>query len=193
MKDAKTQPLVPDVLPSDRETAYHHWAYVSERNAAETARALGLPVRTVQDWVSRDGWKVRYDQERGDLAQRVRDTMELALIRAMPSAIQALVRIIEGDGDLRQHVTKDGEIIELEEFVPYMARVNAVKELRSMFDGPSVQYHTHTVQTQEPPGNGHTTGGNVPPSPAPTPLTREAAAAMSPEERQQWERSRRST
>ncbi len=196
MKDAGTQPLIPDVLPSDRETAYHHWAYVSDRNAAETARALGLSVRTVQDWVSRDGWKVRYDQERGDLAQRVRDTVELALIRAYPQLVEGYLKIFLGQGDHRQTLDKDGKLVTVYDHVPYQARVNAGKELRAMFEGPPTQYHHHTASM----GNGSNGSRNGPPAPPlprtfdpAAPLTREAAAAMTPEERAAWERSRRQT
>ncbi len=186
--------LTPDVIPNDRESAYYHWAHVSGQNAAETARAIGLAPRTVQEWAQQDGWRTRYDYERGQLAERVRNAVESALFRAMPGAIAALARIAEGEGDTRQHVTKDGDVVEVVEFVPYMARVNAIRELRSMFEGPPVHHHHHTADVPATPAP---VAPSPPTSPNPAipdpagPITREQALAMTPAERQAWEEARR--
>ncbi len=184
--------LTPELLGTDRESAYQRWAYVDGQNAAETARALGLSPRTVQDWVQREGWRHRLDAERKEQTARVWSVAELALLRAVPDAIQSLARIARGDGDLRQHVTKDGEIVEVVEFVPYMARVNAVNSLLDRFGISPVQRHQHQVSTTPstttPAPIDH---GSASDSDAPTPLTREAAARMTPEERAAWERARR--
>ena len=204
MSDTPAQLPHVDVLPNDRETAYHHWAYVSDRNAAETARCLGLPVRTVQDWVTRDGWRVRYDQDRGELAQRVRDTVEVALIRAFPEVVQGFLKIFRGEGDQRQTLDKDGNLVTVYDPVPYQARVNAGKEIVALLNGPTVHLHQVNVQGQRQMGrdtpdpgspgrgNGSPTSPHTRDLPDPSlPLTREQAAAMTPEQRHQWEAARR--
>ncbi|MDP9357361.1 MAG: hypothetical protein M3R02_19140 [Chloroflexota bacterium] len=183
--------LTPELLNTDREATYHHWAHVSGQNAAETARALGLSPRTVQDWAQREGWRHRLDAERKDQTARVWSVAELALLRAVPDAIQSLARIARGDGDLRQHVTKDGDVVEIVEFVPYMARVNAVNSLLDRFGLTSIQRHQHQVApAPSAPTHPASTGHDTTATPT-TPLTREAAARMTPEERAAWERHRR--
>ncbi len=92
-------------------------------------------------------------------------------------------------------VTKDGEVVEVQEFVPYQARVNAVNSLLDRFGLSSIQRHQHQVQPAPV-----TSGSTAPPpthhdhGPAPDlagPMTRERAAAMTPAERQAWEQARR--
>ena len=56
MGDAMPQlSLVPDILDGDREAAYLVYATEADGNAAETARILGIPERTVQHWARVDG------------------------------------------------------------------------------------------------------------------------------------------
>ncbi len=193
--------LTPELLDTDRETIYQRWAYVDGQNAAETARAFGLSPRTVQDWAQREGWRHRLDAERKEQTARVWSVAELALLRAVPDAIQSLARIARGDGDLRQHVTKDGDVVEIVEFVPYMARVHAVNSLLDRFGLSSVQRHQHQVSTTPPTTTPapttHDHGADTPrpfdpanPDPS-LPLTREQALAMTPEQRRAWEEARR--
>ncbi|MDP9470062.1 MAG: hypothetical protein M3Q71_05255 [Chloroflexota bacterium] len=187
--------LTPDLLPADREAAYQLWAHQHQQNAAAVARSLGIPVSTVQSWVRRDGWTARLQAEREDLGRHVWAAAELALLRAVPDGIQALHKIANGEGDTRQVVTKDGEVVEVQEFVPYQARVNAVNSLLDRFGLSSIQRHQHQVQPAPV-----TSGSTAPPpthhdhGPAPDlagPMTRERAAAMTPAERQAWEQARR--
>ncbi len=187
--------LTPDLLPADREAAYQLWAHQHQQNAAATARTLGIPVSTVQSWVRRDGWTARLQAEREDLGRHVWAAAELALLRAVPDGIQALHKIANGEGDTRQVVTKDGEVVEVQEFVPYQARVNAVNSLLDRFGLSSIQRHQHQVQPA-PVTSGFTTPapihhhhGSAPDLAGP--LTRERAAAMTPAERQAWEQARR--
>ncbi len=185
--------LTPVLLPDDREAAYQLWAHQHQQNAAATARTLGIPVSTVQSWVRRDGWTARLQAEREDLGRHVWAAAELALLRAVPDGIQALHRIATGEGDTRQLVTKEGEVVEVQEFVPYQARVNAVNSLLDRFGLASIQHHSHTVRpsiTPTPAAATPAPNNHGMASPA-VPLTREMAAAMTPAERQAWEEARR--
>ncbi len=180
--------LTPELLDTDREAAYQRWAYVDGQNAAETARALGLSPRTVQDWAQREGWRHRLDAERKEQTARVWSVAELALLRAVPRVIERLERIALGQGDAKLQLTKDGEPVEVEIPGPYQAQVNAANSLLDRFGLSSVQLHQHQVSTT--PTSPASTDHNTTTTPT-TPLTREAAAAMTPEERAQWERARR--
>ncbi len=189
---AMPQPLTPDIVPSDRESAYYHWAWVADRNATETARALGLSPRTVQDWVSRDGWKTRYDQERGELAVRVRASVEVALLRAFPEVVQGFLKIFRGEGDSRQTLDKEGNLVTVYDAVPYQARVNAGKELVSLLGGPTTHHHHHTADTTAPTSTPPAlTDHGTATMPMPH-LTREQVAALTPEQRRQLEQQIRS-
>ncbi len=182
--------LTPELLDTDREAAYQRWAYVDGQNAAETARALGLSPRTVQDWAQREGWRHRLDAERKEQTARVWSVAELALLRAVPRVIERLERIALGQGDVKPQLTKDGELVEVEVPVPYQSQVNAANSLLDRFGLSSVQLHQHQVSTTPPTTPPAPTDHATTSTPA-TPLTREAAAAMTPEQRQQWERARR--
>ncbi len=180
--------LTPDLLPDEREAAFQLWAHQHQQNAAATARTLGIPVSTVQSWVRRDGWAARLQAEREDLGRHVWAAAELALLRAVPDGIQALHKIANGEGDTRQVVTKDGEMVEVIEFVPYQARVNAVNSLLDRFGLSSIQRHQHQVNPAPSPAPANH-GTDTMPTPH---LTREQALAMTHEERRQWERDHRS-
>ncbi len=187
--------LTPEVVSADRESAYILWATVAHQNAADVARTLGIPEPTVRSWCSRDGWRARLELEHQEQSQRVRAVMDAALLRIIPNVINRLDRIAMGHGDTKPVLTKDGEVIELEIPIPYQAQVNAAKELVAIFNGPKTHHHHHTTDvpaTPSPPAPSPSTSPDPPGIPDPTtPLTRERAAAMSPEERQQWERARR--
>ena len=189
--DAALQPVV---IPDERESAYYLWAHVHEQNARDVGRALAINDNTIRSWANRDGWRARYQQERGELADRVRSTVEVALLRAIPDGVASMARIVRGEGDLRKHVTKDGEVIEVEEFVPYAARVNAFKELKAMFEGPPTQRHTHQLTTTDPASTPPTPATSTQPDPFDphVTLTREQAAALTPEQRRQLEQALRS-
>ncbi len=194
--------LAPELLDTDREATYQRWAYVDGQNAAETARALGLSPRTVQDWAQREGWRHRLDAERKEQTARVWSVAELALLRAVPRVIERLERIALGQGDVKPQLTKDGELVEVEIPIPYQAQVNAANSLLDRFGLSSVQLHQHqlstTPRTTSPAPTTHDHGADTPrpfdpanPDPA-APLTREQALAMSPEQRRAWEEARRS-
>ena len=184
MTHAPTHPssLTPDLLPDEREAAYQLWAHQHQQNAAATARTLGIPISTVQSWVRRDGWAARLQAEREDLGRHVWAAAEVALLRAVPDGIQALHRIATGDGDTWQVVTKDGEVVEVVEFVPYQARVNAINSLLERFGLTSIQQHRPTSQpflTPTPATTApavHATGSRHPT------LTRAAIDALTPEQ-----------
>ncbi len=202
--------LTPDVIPADRDAAYELWAYVHGQNAAATARALGLSENTVRSWCQRDGWRGRLDLEREEQTQRVRSVAELALIRVVPEVIERLHKIAMGEGDIKPVVLKDGTIVEVGQIVPPQASVNACNSLLNRFGLTAVRLHQHqvTATTPAPTPTNHTT--TVPDSAAPLthdqiltmtpdqirqapqlpPLTREIAAAMTPEQRQAWEEAR---
>ncbi len=183
--------LTPDVIPGDREAAYQLWAHVHGQNAKETADALGIPANTVRSWANREGWKQRYELERGERFETVRRATELALLRAIPDTIRMFHKIVNGEGDSRQTLDKDGNLVTVYDPVPYQARVNAGKELVALFNGPTTHHHHHTADVPAPT--------STPPAPAdhdtdtmPAVLTREMAAAMSPEQRREYERQLRS-
>ncbi len=182
--------LTPDLLPDDREAAYQLWAHQHQQNAAATARTLGIPVSTVQSWVRRDGWTARLQAEREDLGRHVWAAAELALLRAVPDGIQALHKIANGEGDTRQVVTKDGEVVEVQEFVPYQARVNAINSLLDRFGLSSIQRYQHQVNPAPSMPTSTPTDRHTIPLPGGS-LTREQALAMTPAERQAWEQGRR--
>ncbi len=183
--------LVPDVLPSDRESAYTLWATVAHQNAADVARTLGIPEPTVRSWCQRDGWRSRLQLEHQEQAQRVRVVVDAALLRIIPATVERLHQIAMGRGDTKSVLTRDGEVVELEQLVPYAAQVHAAKELLALYHGPKTHHHHHTtdttapVATTPPPTTHDTTATST------TPLTREAAARMTPEERAAWERAHR--
>ncbi|MDP9358200.1 MAG: hypothetical protein M3Q71_20655 [Chloroflexota bacterium] len=183
--------LTPELLDTDREAVYQRWAYVDGQNAAETARALGLSPRTVQDWAQREGWRHRLDAERKEQTARVWSVAELALLRAVPRVIERLERIALGQGDVKPQLTKDGELVEVEIPIPYQAQVNAANSLLDRFGLSSVQLHQHQLApAPTAPTTPASTGHDTTATPT-TPLTREAAMAMTPEQRQQWELARR--
>ncbi len=190
--DAAMRPaLTPEVISADRETAYLLWSTVHGQNAAEVARDLGIPEPTVRSWCSRDGWRARLELEHQEQSRRVRSVVDAALLRIIPNVINRLDRIVMGHGDTKPVLTKDGEVIEMEIPIPYQAQVNAAKELVAIFNGPKTHHHHHTTDaatpaTTTPPSTDH---GSAPDPDGP--LTRERAAAMSPEERAAWERARR--
>ncbi len=182
--------LTPDVIPADREGAYQRWAYLDGQNAAATARALGLSENTVRSWATRDGLRDRLDQERIEQGQRVRSVAELVLIRAVPEVIDRLHRITLGQGDTKPVLTKDGAVVELEQPIPYQAQVNAANSLLDRFGLIAIRLHQHQVNPAP--------SSSPPPVPTdhdtdamPTILTREMAAAMTPEQRRAWEQAHR--
>ncbi len=204
--------LVPDVIPADREAAYELWAYAHGQNATATAAALGIPANTVRSWANRDGWRQRYELERGERFETVRRATELALLRAIPDTIKMFHKIVNGEGDSRQTLDKEGNLVTVYDAVPYQARVNAGNSLLDRFGLTAVRLHQHqvTATTPAPPPTDHTTTAPDPAAPltpdqiltmtpdqirqAPQlpPLTREIAVAMSPDQRQAWEQARRS-
>ncbi|MDP9471126.1 MAG: hypothetical protein M3Q71_10745 [Chloroflexota bacterium] len=203
--------LVPDVLPSDRETAYLLWSTTHGQNAADVARELGLPETTVRSWVTRDGWRARLDQERTEQSLRVRAMADVALMRVVPEVIEGLAKIARGAGDHRDTLDKDGNLVTVYDAVPYQARVNASNSLLDRFGLTAVRLHQHqvTATTPAPTPTHNTTTAPDPAAPlthdqiltmtpdqirqAPhlPPLTRETAAAMSPDQRRAWEEARR--
>ncbi|MDP9355674.1 MAG: hypothetical protein M3R02_10425 [Chloroflexota bacterium] len=192
--DAAMQPtLTPEVIAADRETAYLLWSTVHGQNAAEAARSLGLPEPTVRSWCQRDGWRGRLALEHQEQSQRVRSVVDAALLRVVPEVIDRLYRIAMGHGDTKPVLTKDGEMVEVEQVIPPQASVNAAKELLALYNGPKTHLHQHQVQPA-PVTSGSTTPGPTDHGPAPDlagPLTRERAAAMTPAERAAWEQARR--
>ncbi len=203
--------LVPDVLPSDRELAYVLWSTTHGQNAAEVARELGLPETTVRSWVSRDGWRARFDQERTEQSLRVRAMADVALMRVVPEVIEGLAKIARGEGDHRDTLDKDGNLVTVYDAVPYQARVNAGNSLLDRFGLVAVRLHQHQVSTPPPPTTptDHTiapdaaaplipdqiltmTPDQIRQAPQLPPLTRQIATAMSPDQRQAWEQARRS-
>ncbi len=191
--------LTPELLDTDREAAYELWAHIHGQNATATATALGIPANTVRSWANRDGWRQRYELERGERFETVRRATELALLRAIPDTITMFHKIVNGEGDSRQTLDKAGNLVTVYDPVPYQARVNAGKELVALFNGPTAHHHHHTSDTTAPAAT------PAPPAPAPStpldpagipdpagPLTREQALAMTPAQRQQWEQARRS-
>ncbi|MDP9356103.1 MAG: hypothetical protein M3R02_12630 [Chloroflexota bacterium] len=178
--------LTPDVIPADRDAAYELWAYVHGQNATVTATALGLPANTVRSWANRDGWRQRYELERGERFETVRRATELALLRAIPDTIRMFHQVVNGQGDSRQTLDKEGNLVTVYDPVPYQARVNAGKELVALFNGPTTHHHHHTSDTPATPAP---TDHGAASTPA-TPLTREQALAMTPAERQAWTQAR---
>ncbi len=182
--------LIPDVLPSDRETAYLLWSTTHGQNAAEVARELGLPETTVRSWVTRDGWRARLDQEHLEQNRRVRSVAEAALLRVVPEVIDRLHRIAMGQGDTKPVVLKDGTIVEVEQIVPPQASVNACNSLLDRFGLTAVRLHQHQVSATSPTTPPAPTDHGTTSTPS-TPLTRERALAMTPAEGQAWEQARR--
>ncbi len=126
---ARTLSLVPEVVEDERETAFLLWAYECGQNAAETARRLGIPVRTVQDWVKIDGWRGRLDRERKEVARVAWAGAEAALSRAVDGLVNRLYRIGMGEGDTKTVLDKQGNPVTVEIPVPYQAQVNAANSL----------------------------------------------------------------
>ncbi len=190
--DAAMRPtLTPEVIAADRETAYLLWSTVHGQNAAEVARFLGLPEPTVRSWCQRDGWRGRLELEHQEQSRRVRSVVDAALLRVVPEVIERLYRIAMGQGDTKPVLTKDGEVVEVEQIIPPQASVNAAKELLALYNGPKTHLHQHQV-TPTPPASttpGPANHGTVPDLDGP--LSRERAAAMTPAERQAWEQARR--
>ncbi len=178
--------LTPEVVSADRESAYTLWATVAHQNAADVARTLGIPEPTVRSWCSRDGWRSRLALEHQEQSRRVRSVVDAALLRIIPRVIERLDRIAMGCGDVKPVLTKDGEVVEVEQLIPPQASVNAAKELIAFYNGAKIHHHHHTTDAATPAPTDHTTT-----STPTTPLTREAAAAMTPEERAAWERAHR--
>ncbi len=191
--DATTRrSLTPDVLSGDRETAYLLWATTHEQNAAEVARALGLPETTVRSWCQRDGWRGRVDQERIEQSQRVRSVAEAALLRVVPRVIERLERIAMGEGDLKPVVLKDGSVVDVEQVIPAQAQVNAANSLLDRFGITAVRLHHHQVDSTTPAATLPVPTDHGTPTPTTPHLTREQIAAMTPEQRKQLEQDLRS-
>ncbi len=186
--------LTPDVISADRETAYLLWSTVHGQNAAEVARSLGIPEPTVRSWCQRDGWRAWGDQEQIEHSRRVRSVVDAALLRIVPTVIERLGRIAMGEGDIKPVLTKDGEVVELEQIVPYQAQVNAAKELVAIYNGPKTHHHHHAADVPTPTSTPPTPAISIPPHPFDPHviLAREMAAAMTPEERRAWEQAHRS-
>ncbi len=183
--------LIPDVIAADREAAYTLWATVAHQNAADVARTLGIPEPTVRSWCSRDGWRARLELEHQEQSRRVRSVVDAALLRIIPRVIERLDRIAMGCGDVKPVLTKDGEVVEVEQLIPPQASVNAAKELIAFYNGAKIHHHHHTTDTTAPASTTPAPTDHATTRTPTTPLTREAAAAMSPEERAQWERAYR--
>ncbi|MDP9472151.1 MAG: hypothetical protein M3Q71_16035 [Chloroflexota bacterium] len=190
--DAAMRPaLTPEVVSADRESAYILWATVAHQNAADVARTLGIPEPTVRSWCQRDGWRSRLQLEHQEQSQRVRVVVDTALLRIIPATVERLHQIAMGRGDIRPVLTKDGEVVELEQLVPYPAQVHAAKELLALYHGAKIHHHHHTTDTTAPASTTPAPTTHDTTATPTTPLTREAAAAMSPEERAAWERAHR--
>ncbi len=190
--DAAMRPaLTPEVVPADRESAFLLWATVAHQNAADVARTLGIPEPTVRSWCQRDGWRSRLEREHQEQTQRVRVVVDAALLRIIPETVERLHQIAMGRGDTKPVLTKDGEVVELEQLVPYAAQVHAAKELLALYHGPKTHHHHHTSDTTALASTTPTPTTHDTTATSTTPLTREVAARMTPEERAQWERAHR--
>ncbi len=125
--------LVPDVLDGDREAAWLVYATEADGNAAETARILGIPERTVQHWARVDGWPARLDSERVRLGAVAVRSAQLALGQALHPVVTRLVRIALGQGDTKTIADRTGRPVTVELPVPYQASVNAANSLLDRF------------------------------------------------------------
>ena len=105
---------------------YAAWAYAHGRNAARTAKAFGLPERTVQHRARVDGWAERADREAAELSADARAAVRAMLHHNAAEMVAALVKIAKGQGDTRTVLDKDGNAVEVTDPVPYQARVNAI-------------------------------------------------------------------
>ena len=126
-------PLVPAVVDGDAETAYQLWAWECDQNAAEVARRLSLPERTVQRWAKDGGWRTRLDRERKELAGRTWRAVEVALIGVAPEIVKRLHGIAMGKGDTKRVRLKDGTLADVELPIPYQAQVVAANSLLDRF------------------------------------------------------------
>ena len=168
----------PEVVDGSSEGAYQLWAWATDQNAAEVARRLALPERTVQDWAKRHGWRARLEQDRKELAERTWRSLETALVGVAPQIVRRLNKIATGQGDTKRVQLKDGTVAEVDVPVPYQAQVIAANSLLDRFG---------------------LSAANAPRErPAGTPASeevfdRDSFMALSPEERARWldERRRR--
>jgi hypothetical protein len=100
--------------PSTRvEEAFHTWSTEGARNAARTARILGVPPSTVRYWQRTYGWRERdRSAQEADTEAASRAALH-AVRRATPDVARKLLWLATGEKPLRnrqgQIVFQDGE------------------------------------------------------------------------------------
>ena len=158
----------------DREAAYLLWSGPLHRNARAVAEKLGIPPRTVQRWATEDGWSARADREATELRAAVHAAAKVALSGAISDAIATLHRAARGEGGTKRvYSEKQGKVLEVDDPVPWQARVNASTALLDRFGIAPTTKHIFEPQPEPPSA---------------VTLTPQAAAALSQEERSRRKR-----
>ncbi len=159
---------------AEKESAYQLYRSVAGRSTAKVARLTGIAERTLDNWRHDHGWAARAEQEAREAAELWSGALSL-VVREQALASVLTAAQLRDDPETPPKVRLDASI--------WLAGLAGAVPLTK----------TATLTQQVPAPSASTT-------PAPTdhattstpspPLTREAAAAMTPEERAAWERAR---
>ncbi len=160
---------------AEKESAYQIYRSVAGRSTAKTARLTGVSERTLDGWRHDHGWVARAEQEAREAAELWSGALSLVVRE------QAITSVLTA-AQLRDDPTTPPKVrLDASIWLAGLAGVAPVAKTATL-----TQFAPAPSASTTPAPTNHATTS----TPA-TPLTRETAAAMSPQERAAWERSRR--
>ncbi len=160
---------------AERESAYQIYRSVAGRSTAKVARLTGISERTLDNWRHDHGWAARAEQEAREAAELWSGALSLVVQQQAITSVLTAAQLRD-DPDTPPKVRLDASI-----WLAGLAGVAPVAKSASLTQQVPVP---SAPTTPLPSGSSTETTSHVP-------LTREAAARMTPEERAAWERHRR--
>ncbi len=160
---------------AEKEAAYQLYRSVAGRSTGKVARLTGIAERTLDNWRHDQGWAARAEQEAREAAELWSGALYL-VVREQALASVLTAAHLRDDPTTPPKVRLDASI--------WLAGLAGAVPLTKMAT-VSQQVPAPAAPTTPTPTDHGTT------STPSTPLTREQALAMTPEQRRQWEEQRR--
>ncbi len=160
----------------EKEAAYQVYRSVAGRSTAKVARLTGIAERTLDNWRHDHGWSARAEQEAREAAELWSGALSL-VVREQALASVLTAAQLRDDASTPPKVRLDAAIwlAGLAGHSPMAKTVSLTQKIPTPGPSPAPSTTPRSSTTTLPTGI----------------LTREMAAAMTPEERRQWELARR--
>ncbi len=161
---------------AEKESAYQLYRSVAGRSTAKVARLTGIAERTLDNWRHDHGWAARAEQEAREAAELWSGALSL-VVREQALASVLTAAQLRDDPETPPKVRLDASI--------WLAGLaGAVPLTKTATLTQQIPTPAPALRTPLPSDSSMETTSHVP-------LTREAAARMTPEERQAWEQAHR--